>query len=124
MFVYYINVPLNEEGVRELDNLDKNISNVATFELNEQEYNYLRKPLGLFSKFDKNFGTIIDVCEEERIIYDDLDKAIGLVQKERKKLKEPEEKKALDIVEDSLKLAQKSKTFWEIDIFLGGYQNE
>ena len=33
MFVYYINVPINEKGVEELDTYDEEMKNVKTFEL-------------------------------------------------------------------------------------------
>ncbi len=123
MFIYNINVPLNEEGIRELNTLDDNMSNVTTFELNEQQYDYLRKPAGLFSKFDKHFGTIIDACEEERILKDNLDRAVFLVREERKRIKSKEEE-TLNVIEESLNLTKRSGTFWEIDIFLEEYQNE
>ena len=65
MFLYYMNVPLNEMGINEFESYDEEMRNVRTFELTQEEYEALRQPKGLFERFDEKFGTIIDVCEEE-----------------------------------------------------------
>lgn len=117
MFVYYINVPMNEKGIKEFENYDEEMSNVKTFELTEDEYVSLRTGKdSLFSKFDEKLGTIIDVCEEERIDSKKLLEANELISDH--KAKSDVEKSALEKVAASIKLAIDSKTFWEIDIFL------
>ncbi len=117
MFVYYINVPTNEEGIKEFENYDEDMSNVKTFELTEDEYISLRAGEdALFGKFDEKLGTIIDVCEEERIDFDKLLEASDLISNHKSKTEI--EKTALLKVSESIKLAIDSKTFWEIDVFL------
>lgn len=80
MFVYYMNVPLNEAGINEFDTYDEEMQNVRTFELTQDEYDFLRQPNGLFDKFDEKFGIIIDVCEEERIENENLVEALHLAK--------------------------------------------
>ena len=118
MIIYNINVPQNDMGIIEIDEFDEEMYNVKTFELTEDEYLFLRKPGGLFSKFDKTFGTIIDVCEEERIPLEQLPEALELTDKEFKN-KSDVGVRALTKVRKSIISAIDAKTFWEIDIFLG-----
>nr|WP_027871452.1 hypothetical protein [[Eubacterium] cellulosolvens] len=116
MFVYYINVPLNIKGMREFEAYEDEMPNVKTFELTQEEYEYLRKTQGLFSEFDEKFGTIIDVCEEERISFDDLPEALCIAKEHLKKSKTG--KCAIEKVIESLECAIESRSFWEIDIYL------
>ena len=116
MIVYNINVPQNDKGIQELEEYDEKMVNVKTFQLTEDEYLYLRKPGGLFSKFDKTFGTIIDVCEEEIITLDQLPDALVFTEKEINKNNDG--LSALSKIRDSIVSAIEAKTFWEIDIFL------
>ncbi len=118
MFVYYLNVPINDSGISEFEGCSEEMPNVRTFELTEDEYLFLRKPNGLFQKFDSEFGTIIDVCEEERLDFVNLLKAIEYTEKAIKKAKQEVKISALSKVKDSLKLAKESGTFWEIDIYV------
>ncbi len=119
MFVYNINVPLNDEGVKELEDMYSEMPNVKLFDLSFEEYSFLRKSNGLFCKFNKAFGCLIDACEEEIIEYSNLEKALEIVKVERKKTSNREEMSALDKIENSLRLALESNTLWEIEIFLG-----
>ena len=116
MIIYNINIPLNDKGISELEEYDEKMQNVMTYQLSENEYLYLRKPGGLFSKFDKAFGTIIDVCEEERLSQEQLNDALELTEKEIKKNDDGLD--ALTKIRQSLISAIEAKTFWEIDIFL------
>lgn len=118
MFVYYINVPLNEEGIKEFETYDEKMLNVKTFELTQAEYETLRQPNGLFQKFDEKFGTIIDVCEEERIEKTNLSEALQYVNKLLAKHKNELTDNALEKVAESLNCAINAGTFWEIDIYL------
>ncbi len=118
MFVYYINVPLNEVGIEEFDSYDEEMLNVKSFERTQEEYEVLRQPKGLFSIFDKKFGIIIDVCEEERIEKDNLREALQLANKIFDKHKNDITDKAVKKIIDSLKCAINAGTFWEIDIYL------
>ena len=118
MFVYYMNVPLNKIGIEEFEGYDEEMSNVKTFELTQEEYDILRQPKGLFQEFDERFGTIIDVCEEERIVNENLKEALQSANKMLKKQKKDIAEKAIKKVIDSLECAIQAGTFWEIDIYL------
>ena len=117
MILYYINVPLNDVGVQEFETYDEDMENVKTFELSEEEYMLLRNPGGLFERFDKSFGILIDVCEEERINLSDIDKALEIVDSIPQKRTDVF-KTAIGKVKESLSLAKESQTFWEIDIYV------
>lgn len=118
MFVYYINVPLNEEGVYEFEQYDEIMKNVRTFELSEEEYEYLRMPKGLFEIYDVKFGTFIDVCEEERIEKAGLHEALEYAKQMYTETKVEVGKSALCKVIESITCAIRAETFWEIDIYL------
>lgn len=118
MFVYYLNVPQNKVGIEEFESFDEEMPNVKTFELTQEEYEVLRQPKGLFQIFDEKFGTIIDVCEEERIDSDDLKEALQLAEKMLSKQKNDIAKDAYRKIVDSLECAVNAGTFWEIDIYL------
>ncbi len=118
MFVYYLNVPQNITGIEEFENYNEEMPNVKTFELTQEEYEILRRPKGLFQIFDEKFGTIIGVCEEERIGSDDLEEALQLANTMLSKQKNDLAIKAIGKVIDSLKSAIEAETFWEIDIYL------
>lgn len=118
MFVYYMNIPLNETGINELEEYDEDLQNVKTFELTQEEYEVLRKPKGLFGKFDEKFGTIIDVCEEERIDNCNLAEALMYANKFLEKHVNEVSDNGLKKVINSLECAIQAGTFWEIDIYL------
>ena len=119
MYAYYMNVPLNEKGIWELENYDEKAENVQTFELNEEQFIALRKRNSLFDEIDKAFGTIIDMCEEEVIENCQLDEAISIVTNFMKKHKGNKvEEDACNIVLESLLKAKEAGTYWEIDIFI------
>jgi hypothetical protein len=119
MFAYYINVPLNENGIAELESYDKDMKNVRTFELTESEYECLRKKNGVFEQFDSKFGTIIDVCEEERIDISNIDSALEISRVFKSKgRKNSENSAAYTKLIESLETAKCAGTFWEIDIYL------
>ena len=118
MFVYYINVPLNEAGIEEFETYSEEMPNVKTFELTQEEYEVLRQPKSLFQIFDEKFGTIIDVCEEERIEEANLAEALQLAIKLVEKHSDALIVRATQKVIDSLKCAIDAETFWEIDIYL------
>ena len=118
MFVYYINVPLNKTGIEEFECYDEEMPNVKTYELTKEEYEVLRQPKGLFQVFDDKFGTIIDVCEEERIDNENLNEALQSANKMLIEQKNDVADRAIKKVIDSLECAIKVGTFWEIDIYL------
>lgn len=118
MFVYYLNIPLNQTGVEEFESYDDEMPNVHTVELSASEYQLLRRSNGLFSMFDQEFGIFIDVCEEERIELSQLDQAIEMTEKKMKKSRDELETEAINKVLQSLQVAKESATFWEIDIYL------
>ena len=118
MFIYYVNVPLNDSGIEEFESCAEEMPNVYTEELSEEEYKVLRKPNGLFQLFDQTFGIIIDVCEEERIEKNQVEKAIELAENRLKKIKNPIEISAINKMLQALIVARESETFCEIDIYL------
>ena len=118
MFVYYINVPLNYEGVEEFEAYDEEMKNVKTYELSENEYRVLRKKRGLFDLFDEKLGTIMDVCEEERSSLNQIPESIIIVQDYMKKVKNQAEIDICNTVLEALQTALKAGTFCEIDIYL------
>lgn len=118
MFVYYLNVPLNKRGIEEFDSYDEKMINVKTIELSAEEYSSLRAKGGLFDRFDSEFGTLIDVCEEERIANEQLPMAISLTEKKIKKVTTGSEQTGCQKVLEALKTAIDSETFLEIDIYL------
>ncbi len=105
MFVYYINVPLNKNGIEEFEHCEEEMPNVKTFELTKEEYEVLRQPKSLFQRFDEKFGIIIDICEEERIDNDNLSDALKIVNTMLAKHKSEVADKALRKVADSIKEA-------------------
>ena len=117
-FVYFINVPLNDDGVHELESCNEELVNVHTFELTGDEYEVLSCKGGLFEQFNEKFGIIIDLCEEEIIELCQLKEAIGLTKEKINKSKNPLEINACYIVLDSLVEAQKAKTYWEMDVYV------
>ena len=118
MFVYFINVPLNEVGMLEFEEYAKEMPNVKTFTLTQDEYETLRQPKGLFQEFDDKFGIFIDVCEEERINEDALKEALQIAKKHLLKRNSEIAKNGILKVIESLECAIACKTFWEIDIYL------
>lgn len=118
MFVYYMNVPLNESGISEFEGYDEEMSNVKTFSLTQEEYEALRQPKGLFQEFDDKFGIIIDVCEEERINNEDLSEALLTARKRLSRKNEAVTERGIQKVIESLECAIMAGTFWEIDIYL------
>lgn len=119
MYKYYINVPINQQGVEEFESYSEVSQNIKTYELTENEFDVLRKKNGLFSIFKKELGTIIDYCEEERIECEQLDYAIALTSNYLDKVIERSEKDVCVALLELLKTAKASGTFLEIDIFLG-----
>ena len=55
--IYYIHVPLNTEGLHELDSCDEELRNVRTFEFSVSEIDFLME---LFDKYNSKFNLIID----------------------------------------------------------------
>lgn len=118
MFVYFINVPMNEKGISEFEGYAEEMPNVKTFSLSQEEYDALRQPNGLFQDFDKKFGIYIDVCEEERINEGDLPEALLIAKKHYSKKNSETVQNGINKVIESLEFAISCKTFWEIDIYL------
>ncbi|MCR5719029.1 MAG: hypothetical protein K6F84_00550 [Lachnospiraceae bacterium] len=118
MFVYYLNVPLNETGVQELESYDDELANVKTFELSDMEYESLRKKDGLFERFDSELGTIIDVCEEEVIKTEQIPHAIDILENHLESVKDKTERESCIKIMEALKMARDADTFLEIDIYL------
>lgn len=118
MFVYYINVPMNQKGIDEFENYESEMPNVQSAELTEDEFYFLRKQNGLFSRFDDECGTIIDTCEEERIEFEYLDNAIQATKDFLKQTSDEKEKKLFNKILELLNLAKNSNTFFEIDSYV------
>lgn len=74
----FLNVPLNEEGIKEHDNFDEDMKNIFTIELSEEEYGMLSD---VFYEFNQNFNIIIDIFEEETLEPHNIDTAIKIAKK-------------------------------------------
>lgn len=118
MYLFCMNVPMNQAGIEEYENYEEDMKNVKTFELSENEFNIANKKGGLFKKFNEAFGIIIDYSEEERIEREDLNEAILIAEKEKSHAESQDEITTMDKVIDSLRYAKECETFWEIEVFL------
>ena len=112
-FTHQIMVPNNKSKVEAADGYAEETEDVKIFTLSQAEYDYLRKTGGLFELFDKNFGTIIDDCEEDRLSYDQVVQALEITRRFEND-QTPNTTPGLDIVIQSLEYAKSIGVFWEI----------
>ena len=72
---YYIVVPKSEdEEWNDITDFSKNDSR----EFTAGEYEELRHSSKIYDRFDENFGTIIDDCEEDEISRNEIERAIAM----------------------------------------------
>lgn len=112
-FTHNIVVPNSAARVASADGYFEEIADVKEFMLTQDEYDILRKNKGLFDVYDRNFGTIIDDCEEDRIETSDIEKAIRLTRKFIAKMNDEAEKSAAIKVCEALQYAQEKGVFCE-----------
>ena len=102
--IYYIQVPLNAEGLKELDSCDEELKNVQTFELSELETDNL---MDLFHKFNSSFDLLIDRYENERLPSNNVSNALVIANDYLKIMKHSLEINATRRVIEALNLAEK-----------------
>lgn len=73
---YVVCVPLNDRGLKELENGDELLQNVKIYEFSEKEINAI---FWLIHKFNEEFNILIDDYEEEFLDYDKITRAIQIV---------------------------------------------
>lgn len=120
MFKYYINVPMNEDGLEEFESFAEETPNVYSVELTKDEYAVLSSANGLFKEYYKAFGIIIDVCEEEDIDIDEIDQAIEITKQYLTKVKNATEKSGVEKVMKALKMGKEAGYYVEFNFFLSG----
>ena len=74
--IYFINVPINQQGIEERESWDELMPNVRTFELTTTEYDRLIK---VFNVWNKAFDLFIDSFEEEEMQAEDVPEALSLL---------------------------------------------
>ncbi len=109
----YLNIPINYDGVRELDSSsDSKWCNVYSIKLTKEDVNNVFR---LFLAFNSAFGIIIDIAEEERILNPDLTEALSIARKYYDDATDdvkPSVKKVIDAINAALKY----NTFVEFDL--------
>ncbi|MDO5576287.1 MAG: hypothetical protein Q4F84_04350 [Fibrobacter sp.] len=114
-FVYLMHVPRDAEQVRNADGYAEEMSNVETFELTQEEFDYLDFTNRMFKAFDKEFNLIIMECEEDTIEAEDIDKALDIALEYAKKASSAMELSAVNKVLAALRFAKERGTFLEFD---------
>lgn len=112
-FTHQILVPDNAEKVRQADGYFDELSDAAVFSFTQDEYDLLRRNGGLFDIFDRRFGTIIDDCEEDRILEADIDKALKYTCEFLSGISDPAECAAVTRVREALQYAKDCSVFCE-----------
>ncbi len=113
-----INIPLNKKGVYEFEYyLDyKEAKNIKVVEFSREDYYYLQK-FDYLDFINVNCDALIDLYEEEIILYDKLYKAVKITEILIRHINEERFTKLANILLDCYKLAIKSKTFIEVNCY-------
>ena len=74
----HLNVPLNQQGIIEHETDDLEMPNVDSFWLSPEEYDVL---CPVFTKWNKMFDIIIDICEEETLGAEYTREAMEILEK-------------------------------------------
>lgn len=114
-FLYFMHVPRDAEQVRNADGYFEEMSNVETFELTQEEFDYLDFTNRMFKAFDKEFNLIIMECEEDTIEAEDINKALEIAIKYSQKASTEMELSAVNKVITALKFAKERGTILEFD---------
>ena len=102
--IYYVQVPLNSEGLKELDYCDEELKNVQTFEFSVSEINFLMK---LFLQFNEAFCLSIDEYEYERMPASVISEALVMMQSFETTSEKEEEQNSINRLNNALQLASK-----------------
>lgn len=112
-FTHQILVPDSAEQVSRADGYFEELANALVFSFTQNEYDLLRRSGGLFDVYDKKFGTIIDDCEEDRILQQDVDRALNYTCEFLSRLSDPAECSAVARVCEALQFARNRNVFCE-----------
>ena len=110
-----MHVPRDAEQVRNADGYAEEMSNVETFELSKEEFDYLNYVNRMLVAFDKEFNLFIMECEEDTIEAEDIDKALDIALEYAKKASSEMELSAVNKVLAALRFAKERGTFLEFD---------
>jgi hypothetical protein len=109
----YLNIPMNDNGVFELDNIyDGKWENVFSIQLTKQD---IENTTGLINDFNSAFNIIIDVAEEERLLNKDLRTALEIANK-RFITSSDKAKPSIQKIINAIKKAIEYNTFVEFDL--------
>lgn len=109
----YLNVPMNEKGVLELDRTsDDNRPNVFSIQLTKEDIANIDN---LVNDFNSTFGIIIDFAEDERLLNGNLLPALVLAKK-RLETSPKETKRSIQKILDAINKAIEFNTFVEFDL--------
>lgn len=113
-----INIPLNRDGIYEFEYyLDYNdANNIKVIEFSGDDYFYLDN-LQYFDSINVECDSIIDLYEQEVILYDKLYNAIEITEILIKHINEERFTKLANQMIECFKLAIRSKTFIEVDCY-------
>ena len=109
----YLNIPMNKDGIFELDNVyDEKWENVYSIQLTKEDVKNIDK---LINDFNSAFNIIIDLAEEERLVNENLQPALVLAKKSFETVSDkvkPSIKKVIDAINKAIEY----NTFVEFDL--------
>ncbi len=109
----YLNIPINADGVCVLDgNIDGNWDNVCSIKLTKEDIENLNN---LINVLNLSFGILIDLSEEERLLYTNLQPALIIAERHYKEAPD-DAKLSIQKVIDAINAAIGFKTFVEFDL--------
>ena len=109
----YLNVPMNKDGIFELDNVyDEKWKNVYSIQLTKEDFENIDN---LINDFNSAFNIIIDLAEEERLANENLQPALVL-SKNRFEVAPDKIKPSIKKVIDAINKAIEYNTFVEFDL--------
>ena len=77
--VYYISVPLNQDGIEEYDFGKENSPNIKVYEIVEKEFDKIHET-GIFDEINDSCELLIDVYESEEIKEENLKIALDIAK--------------------------------------------
>ncbi|MDM8313138.1 hypothetical protein [Clostridium cadaveris] len=77
--LYYISVPLNQDGIEEYDFGKEDSPNIKVYAIVEKEFDKIYET-GIFDKINDSCDLLIDVYESEEIKEENLKIALGIAK--------------------------------------------
>lgn len=109
----YLNIPINDDGVFVLDgNIDGDWDNVYSIKLTKEDIENIDN---LINVLNSSFGILIDLCEEERLLYPNLQPALIIAERHYTEASGGV-KLSIQKVIDAINTAIGFKTFVEFDL--------